>query len=487
MLSSAILQVAAEIVQNSSKSNEEGSKSSHATAQGDASIRKESYFASGGDIWKKLSDLMETTYSDDKLQILSSMLRMAVAENCIMREAYIGRILEINQSDVQRNLMIIIEGSIDKDDNTLNSDEESIDIQSDEESTHRSEMSSPHPINSMNSMTCFAMDLWGGKSKDNDDNKNKLEISNNQDDYSLSSSGSESSVSLNRNSPFHHKMAKVRTRNEAFGNDVTSLDGSNSPNRKRISLKPSFFNDPHQTQRNNILLDQIKALRNDNEALKQQVVNAEQAEVERTDNEMKRRAEDIKKESQAIKRESIMREKYEAELKELKKRLEKETDHNGQLAEAKEKLSELQDEIDVLQHCKQKLSTSEDQLHKCRLKLEEFSDLKEALIKEEEAHSKAVERCLELENNLTTLQPLQKQVESYRVRSTEAEFKLAECEDQLAKMSTTNKDIMKKNKILEDLSHFESSEKEEMKQILLNQSATNNDFGEASGLGEGVR
>jgi chromosome segregation ATPase len=123
--------------------------------------------------------------------------------------------------------------------------------------------------------------------------------------------------------------------------------------------------------------------------------------------------------------------------KELKKY--KETALEG--AAVKEQLSALQDEIDVMRHSQLKLQHLEDQYRKVKEKLEQMGDVSKALESEEKAHSEAVSKCLQLENELALLQPLKRQLEEYKARATDAEVRLVDCEDEIKKLREASQNM----------------------------------------------
>lgn len=146
------------------------------------------------------------------------------------------------------------------------------------------------------------------------------------------------------------------------------------------------------------------------------------------------KAEMIRVESQAIQSTRALEEKYNTEISELKRKHDVLQEADTQASELKEEVTRLRDELDVLNFSKEKLSYTEEQLRKLKTKLEEIGDAKSALDREEKAHSASVEKIIVLENELSGLKPLKRQLEEYKVRATDAEVALTECREDLRRL-----------------------------------------------------
>lgn len=199
----------------------------------------------------------------------------------------------------------------------------------------------------------------------------------------------------------------------------------------------------------------------------------------------KNRATRMKIESEALTRENELRqelmEKNSALEKELKKY--KETALEGTLA--KEQLSALQDEIDVMRHSQLKLQHLEDQNRKMKEKLEQMGDVSKALESEEKAHSEAVSKCLQLENELALLQPLKRQLEDYKARATDAEVRLVDCEDEIKKLREASQNLNGIHNELQKGSLQHMIEAEELrKRLLENKESDVHGLGVGEGLSE---
>jgi len=98
--------------------------------------------------------------------------------------------------------------------------------------------------------------------------------------------------------------------------------------------------------------------------------------------------------------------KYEIDVKKLQQQLEKATNKITDLTENNIELQAVKDEADVLRHTALKLETTEELLRKTKSRLEEYSDVNDQLIREEEAHGKAIDRVLNLEYEISKYLPL---------------------------------------------------------------------------------
>lgn len=236
------------------------------------------------------------------------------------------------------------------------------------------------------------------------------------------------------------------------------------------------------------LEQELKFAKEENEALKKASIDAKQRE-----NELSFEIESVKsnyrlwtlkEEAAFLDRERLIKEKYDTDIGQLRSQLEEVTKRCEEGEKAKEELATLKDDLDVLQHLETKLLFTEDQLRKCKEKLQELSDVRAQLSREEEAHGKAVEQILLLENELNQLQPLKRQLETYRVRATDAEVKLAQCEHSLEKLRQQSNHLALENTELATTSKLQLYETEHLRQKI-EISSSEDSF--ISSLGEGFR
>ena len=201
--------------------------------------------------------------------------------------------------------------------------------------------------------------------------------------------------------------------------------------------------------------------------------------------EARKRAESLKIEGDALNRAREMRERHEVEMVEMRKAVEAMRER-VLVAEAKgEELTGLRDEVDVLRHARDRLEATEEQLRRARKKLEIMGDAREMLTREEEAHGVAVDRALELENELKALAPLRRQLEDYKNRSVDSEVKLAECQENLENLRRGMNEVTDENRALKDGVFTQREEADGMRKRLLEEGRAADDS--SSALGEGIR
>lgn len=244
-----------------------------------------------------------------------------------------------------------------------------------------------------------------------------------------------------------------------------------TPRRKRQSLgrdsvegflSPSTFDSS--------LEKMVKELRKQNENLKSELEESQARETEvgqkMQDLEAKSRRETMRLESEALRREEETREEYESKLTHLQHEVEDLREARDKEERARQELASVRDEIDLLEHTKEKLVETEEKLRKCRERIEQLGDVKDALKREEEAHGASVEECLRLDNELKTLQPLRRQLEDYKKRAVDAEFKVAECQEELKRMEHMTQSMNSAQKELLMGSRLHQDEAEELRRRL---------------------
>ena len=327
------------------------------------------------------------------------------------------------------------------------------------------------------------------------------EIINDEDNESLLGSdeeyshNKENSIGRNVNSSrisntfssplLHIPRSPLAKHSPTFGSNIKGLDNSlnvytpprNYPySSKNVSARKVI----KMEKENSDLVAANKELVHELDAARQA---ENQLRIQLEDLQAKNRASRMKIESDALNRENELRqelmEKNFALEKELKKF--KETALEG--AAAKEQLSALQDEIDVMRHSQLKLQHLEDQYRKVKEKLEQMGDVSKALESEEKAHSEAVSKCLQLENELALLQPLKRQLEEYKARATDAEVRLVDCEDEIKKLREASQNLNGIHNELQKGSLQHMIEAEELRKRLLD-NGENDTHG--LGVGEGL-
>lgn len=194
----------------------------------------------------------------------------------------------------------------------------------------------------------------------------------------------------------------------------------------------------------------IVDLREQNKLLKQELDSTQQREVELgkqiESSQDKLRKEMIKLDSTLLRRVEDVRDEYERQIFSLKEEV-------SSLREANEKLE--QREVDSalvrkeeLELAQARLAATEKKLELCKERVKETSDIKKALLREEEAHSASVEECHRLENELKSMQTLKNKLEKQKERAVEAESELAEREEDLVKLFSSTQEVEDSNKKL---------------------------------------
>lgn len=193
----------------------------------------------------------------------------------------------------------------------------------------------------------------------------------------------------------------------------------------------------------------------------------------------------IKVEADASRRHDDTCADHQRQLDDLKSQLVKLQDQLQKATRAESQLAVIQDERDILRHTQQQLVETRERLSTYREKVQHLADIKNALQREEEAHSKSVEDCLRLRNELQSLQPLQRQLEEYKQRATEAEFRLTETQDTLTKLQ---EEKLLNGTASNDLERTCQAQQEEIRELRLRlQHETRSmEGGDTAGVGDGL-
>mmetsp|Transcript_41406 Transcript_41406/g.81141 ORF Transcript_41406/g.81141 Transcript_41406/m.81141 type:complete len:1042 (-) Transcript_41406:69-3194(-) len=170
----------------------------------------------------------------------------------------------------------------------------------------------------------------------------------------------------------------------------------------------------------------------------------------------------LKDEMASMEKENELREKYSIDLVELRNKLEKAELKLVDLTETNLELQKTADEADILRHAALKLGATEEQLRRTKNRLEEYSDIKDQLIREEVAHGKAIDRILQMEAEVSEFLPIKRQLEIYKTRATDAEVKLCDCQDELKKVQNHFKKLKELNATLVSGSDMNRKEVEKM-------------------------
>ena len=358
---------------------------------------------------------------DSGTAIISALLCFAIAEECHGRQTYIGRIMGLDKG-VQRTLMQLITDFNNKKDGGG---------------------ATPRKSHHLDESYLDDLDL------DAEDNESLLD----EDDMDI---GMDMDMDITRTHekenvrigpiPVPKDIGGVRTPLSPFHSPLpssTNIQRFSSSRTKKLSPPPSSMSTRGVSARKVIRLEK------ESEALaeKNTELNRELELIRRQENALRVRCEEmeainraarLKLESEALVRISEIRDDFSTRVSCLERELEKSKDAAKEASIAKEQLASLQDEVDILQHSKIKLQQTENQLQKMKIKLERMGDASKALENEERAHSDAVSKCLDLENELAALGPLKRQLEEYKARATDAEVNLVDCEDEIKRLRETS-------------------------------------------------
>lgn len=331
-------------------------------------------------------------------------------------------------------------------------------------------------------------------------------INNETGDYSVLMNGSVMSACLEEDNedfddeedslPDSSAVSMKRGRKEAFGEETTPDDGDNLQKQKRpyseTGVDDSYFEEvvDEQEQLNETMAssqhttEEVNDLRATVEKLQKELKQFRDQEMNLTlkidEMESQHRGEMIRVESEALQIVRGQEEKYSREVSDLKHELETLRDCDVKSKEYKEEVTRLRDELDVLQFSKEKLSFTEEQLRKCREKIELIGDAQDALEREEKAHASVVEKCIELENELSQLKPLKRQLEEYKVRATDSEVALTECREDLRRLKERSSGLEGANEALKRGVSLQQAEAGSLQRLLQEEG------GEDDGVGIGI-
>ena len=412
-------------------------------------------------IWSTIATIVETkmpqiqTESDASLPqvrtfLLSALLCFAVSESCPHRRTYIERIMGL-PSHCQQVLMMIIEKG-----RSMGSPQAT-----------RKEEQTPQKSGSKRNLEQALSD---------DEEITTLDRPTKQPspgDRSLDDSGSKA-------------VNQSWTADDSFAS-APSFPGYTPQRRKsRLSVESLFS----PTTIDSTLETLVADLRKQNESLKQELATSQQREADLNqkveENEVSFRKEMMKLESTSLQREEDARRAHLEESAALRMELEQVKTALETEQRAHKELESVRDEMDLLQHTKEKLAETEEKFRICRERIEQLGDVKEALTREEEAHSASVEECLRLQNELKTLQPLRRQLEDYKTRAVEAEVKLSECQADLKRMEQVSDSLSSAQKEILQGAKIHKEEAEELRRRLLEEEGSASQEG-GQGVGEGLR
>ena len=183
---------------------------------------------------------------------------------------------------------------------------------------------------------------------------------------------------------------------------------------------------------------QVQGLRDENEELalelKKSRSNEEQYSMKIDDLDEHFRKEILKVEREAREREDKAIQEYQTQISLIQDQLVQLTKENSAICSERDELLKVKDDMEVMSHNNALLDETTERLRTYKEKVQQFTDVKDALQREEEAHSRSVEENLRLKNELKNLQPLKRQLEEYKTRAVDLEVRLTDSQDELSKL-----------------------------------------------------
>jgi len=269
-------------------------------------------------------------------------------------------------------------------------------------------------------------------------------------------------------SPFTPKSSRSRPR-ESDGSGGRSLFTTpqrastidQSPVLEAEPKMPSFLSpglgDTAEYER------EVQGIREQNDqllsALERYRRNEEEMKSKYEEMESKHRNEMMKIEAASSHRNEEIQEELQGKIKRL------ENDLSGMLkqveasAEAKTELDAMKDEMELMKHTKSLLDDTTERLNNYKEKLTQLTDIKDALEKEEEAHSRSVDENIRLKNEITSLYAMKRNLDDYKSRAVDAEVRFTEVHDELTKLK---KQLHNTTNDRENLQNVIQSQKEEI-------------------------
>jgi chromosome segregation ATPase len=276
-----------------------------------------------------------------------------------------------------------------------------------------------------------------------------------------------------------------RTIDKAFGSSP-SIHDMTSPSPKRLEGGHVPFFSPGLGD-SAVFLKELQELREENRKLATDLGSTRKREEELTQQvenvETRLIKEMMKIEKEARLREDEARDAHKNEVAQLQSDIRSLSERYEHAERAEEELAGVKEEMELMLHTKGMLADTTEKLRKYRERLSQYSDVKDALKREEEAHSQSVEQCLRLENELKTLQPVKRQLEEYKTRAVDAEVRFAESQDELRKLKQEKLNLENMN---EALVKGKISQQEEVEEVHRRIQEEDKEKKEALGVGVGL-
>ena len=360
-------------------------------------------------------------------KILCALLCHALSDRCEKQRDYVGKVMAIGRSDVQQEIMRILQ----------------------ESAQYRN---------------------------DDDDNYET-------GDYSTFMEAS--AASLSASFEYESDIDTKRDMTEAFGDDNLDSDSPQRTKRLHVDRDDNSFEEVHNVGQHESTDQDI--LRTKIAKLQLEVKKSRQQEMDfilKVDEERSQhRAEMLQMESRYLRTIRDLEDKYTNEISERNREIEMLRDYEQSAKKLREENSRLLDDLDVLECSKEKLSFTEELLRKCREKVALIGDAHDALEREEKAHAVSVDKCLALEGELAVLKPLKRQLEEYRMRATDAEVALAECREDLRRVKVKSSGLEGTNKSLQRGARLQRDEAVSLQKLLQEEGDKSGKGGIAVGIG----
>lgn len=278
----------------------------------------------------------------------------------------------------------------------------------------------------------------------------------------------------------------------AFGSPAASTGFT--PDRKRQSHSGgsvSGFLSPGTMESPDRLHMIVMSLQRKNEHMQNALDSYQQKEEEHKQAieamETEHRQKMIKVEAESLDRIQEMQREAEERATEFQAQLAEAQEQARQCSSAMNELEVAKEELEVMNHSKAALAETTEKLRKYKDRVAELQDVREALRKEQDAHSQSVDEIIRLENELQQLQSVKRQVDDYRIRAIEAEVKLVECQDYLRRMERHANDQNVKNEYLYKGVVMQKEQMDEMQRRIQEDTQRAMEItGSVNGVGDGI-
>jgi chromosome segregation ATPase len=233
---------------------------------------------------------------------------------------------------------------------------------------------------------------------------------------------------------------------------------------------------------------QVQSLRDENRDLTQQLQRSRQKEEEfykKVDEmELKFRQDFLKVERESREHLERSQEKYQNHINQIQRELAEVTGELSQARKERDDFAKLKDEMEVMSHAKSQLEETTERLRVYQEKVQQLSDIKDVLQREEEAHARSVEENLRLKNELQAYQPLKRQLEEYKEKAIDMEVRFADCHNELTRLKEQKYSSSDINQQMELYVLAQEEEIQELRRrVKQNDAATKED---GAAVGEGI-